>query len=78
MYLGLSLMPTLPGDGAKVDCPRNCHGESGCPCCVSSSIVIFVGLVAGSGRERGTCGWGWANRVRVVFPVAPIRPRRDP
>ena len=53
------------------------HGYSRGTGCVASSIIIVGGTVRGLVRDRCYSVGGAANRVRVVFPVAPIRPRKN-
>ena len=45
--------------------------------CVAYSVVIVGGRVRGSVRDRCASVGGKSKRVRAVFPVALILPRRD-
>ena len=62
----------LTGDCASAACTSYAHEELRDLWCVASFIRIFVGEVGCSGRERGTCGWGEAKRVKAMLSIAPI------
>ena len=53
------------------------HGDYGGTGCVASSIRIVGGTVRGLVRDRCYSGGGAADSVRVMFSIAPIRPRRN-
>ena len=48
------------------------YGGSIVPECVASSIIIVGRSVRGLVRDICSSGSGKANRVRSVFPIAPI------
>ena len=63
------------GWGTNIALPREYHGESDVPCCVTASMGIFGGEIEKYWRYRGAWVSEKLYRVREVFPITLILPR---